>query len=604
MYRIRQIINGIILFSFALSASADLVKFCNKAAPQLGCDTLSSEDLQSLHRMCRDASKTLEPWSGYAIGATEKPDRTGALTLLMNSDKQGSANGRTPCTQFQAYRYPQTEYDVVAALSEAQKNNWKIKAVGAAHTDNELICGDGMALSNRCMNKIFEIETFEGQETVRAQPGVTLRQLGEWLHKRHKSFGFAVVGFEAVTLGGVIGTGAHGSSIHDTAILSDIVQSFRVVAANGQVHEITRRDMEQKNPDLWRALGVNLGMMGIVTEVRLRIQEDFQLRVASKKLEDDRLFVDGEGILSYISECDTASFHWFPQRPNSKGRLFRNCGQIIRRGSQSWKKFSKNVDKGAQYILHAPDVPQVYVSFVKKLLHKGVCDSSEHFKVESIRRFDLRFHPPYAKNRTVPVYGLSPLASHPHGITGWSFAMQNSVSSEEGDEYRQTDWEVAVPAKKSPEVFRFLRDFMNGKDASYEKAFPLQSVGFFIRFSKASPSLMSHAAIGGDFHPGDTVMFLELSEYLPTFDVRNENEKRIAKAIMDEYERPFRVFLTELVKRFGARAHWAKNRQEFFRVQEQNADRQKQISVFARQVKALDPKGLFSNSLSAALFSN
>ena len=563
MNAIRKIIVFGLFIIFALSSSAtDLIKICNQAAPQLGCSTLSQEDLQSLQRMCKDSKKTLEPWSGYGVGAMEKHDSSGALTLIMNKAKQGSANGRTPCAQFQEYRYPRTEYDIIAAISEANQKGLKIKAVGAAHTDNELICGDGIALSNRFMNNIFDIEYFEGVETVRAQPGVTIRQLGEWLHERHKSVGFAVVGYEAVTLGGVIGTGAHGSAIHDTAILSDIVQSLRIVTAEGIVHEITRGHMGRIKPELWAALTLNLGMMGIVSEIRLRIQEDFQLRVFSEKLADDSLFVDGQGIWPYISTCDTASFHWFPKRHNHKGRLIRNCGKIIRRESQSWDKFSEQVDKGAQYILHAPNVPQVYYTFMKRLLHKGVCDPHQHLKIEQLRRYDLVLHPPYAKQRKIPVPGLSPLVSHPAGITGWSFAMQNSLGSTEGNEYRQTDWEVAIPVKRSPEVFRFLQDFMNGEDLSYEKVFPLQSVGFYIRFSQASTSLMSHAAIGGDFQPGDTVMFLELSEFLPSLDAKNATEKRIADAIMNEYERPFRIFLTELINKFGARVHWAKNRQD------------------------------------------
>lgn len=600
-----EIISCILICSFALSASAkDLVKICNKAAPQLDCKNLAKEDLKSLQRMCADTSKTLEPWSGYGIGAHEIVDKKGSVSLVMNNAKQGSANGRTACKQYQVYRYPRTEYDVQAAISEANSKNWKIKAVGAAHTDNELICGDGMALSNRFMNKIYNTEEFEGVETVRAQPGVTIRQLGEWLHKRHKSIGFAVVGFEGVTLGGVIGTGAHGSAIRDTAILSDIVQSLRIVKASGEVEEISRGSMEKKDPSLWRALMVNLGMMGIVTEIRFRIQEDFQIHMTSEKLDDGLLFVEGKGIEPYIEQCDTASFHWFPKRHNHKGRLIRNCGHIIKRESQSWEKFSQNVDKDAQYILHAPDVPVVYYNSLRRLLHKGACDPDKHFKVEHIRRFDLQFHPPYARKRTIPIPGLSPLSSHPHGITGWSFAMQNSLGSKEGNEYRQTDWEVALPAKKSPEVFRFLQKFMNGKDSSYEKAFPLQSVGFYIRFSKASTSLISHAAIGGDFAPGDTVMFLELSEYLPIFNINNESDKKIADAIMDEYERPFRVFITELVKRFGARVHWAKNRQQLFGLQQLNADRQEQISSFAGYVKSFDPRGLFSNSLGETLFAN
>lgn len=580
-----------------------LLDMCNKAAPQLGCDSLSKADLKSLYRMCKDTSKTLEPWSGYSIGAMEKLDGSGAISLVMDTNKQGSANGRTICNQYQAYRYPRTEYDVMNAVSEAKDMNWTIKASGAAHTDNELICGDGMALSNRFMNNIFDIELFEGVETVRAQPGVTIRQLGEWLHKRHKSLGFTVVGFEAVTLGGVIGTGAHGSAVRERAILSDIVQSLRIVGADGKAHEMTKAKTKKKDPELWRALMLNLGMMGIVTEMRLRIVEDFQLHVESEELDDDDLFVDGKGIETYINQCDTASFHWFPQRHHRDGRLIRNCGQKIERGNLSWAKFSMNVDKDAQYILHAPDVPVIYYNSLRSLLHKGACDPAKHFAVENIRRFDIKLHPPYAKKRTIKAPGQSDLKSRPHGITGWSFAMQNSIGTYEGNEYRQTDWEVAIPAKRSPEAFRFLRAFMNGKDKSYEKPFPLQSVGFFIRFSKASKSLMSHAAIGGDFNEDDTVMFLELSEYLPIFNARNERETQIAKAIMDEYERPFRTFVTELVTKFGARVHWAKNRQQLFADQLQNIDRQKQISAFARQVKSVDPKGMFSNSMTSMLLS-
>jgi hypothetical protein len=256
------------------------------------------------------------------------------------------------------------------------------------------------------------------------------------------------------------------------------------------------------------------------------------------------------------------------------------------------------VDDGAQYVLHAPEVVRPFFVFFRHLLHKGVCNYSLLLQFEKLRLFDISHGSSYARYRK----GTQRLTSDPKGIRGWSFAMQNSFGSQQHNQIRQTDWEVAVPVARSPEVFRYLRSYLNGKEPGQPDPIPMPTIGVYIRFSRASESLISHAAIGGDIKPGDTVMFIEIPEFLPIFNVRNDREEKIADAILLHYEAPLRGFVMEMMSRFGARVHWAKNRLDVMELQKHQPDRAQQLERFARQMLDLDPQRLFGSRIGEAMF--
>jgi FAD/FMN-containing dehydrogenase len=69
------------------------------------------------------------------------------------------------------------------------------------------------------------------------------------------------------TIGGAVSTGTHGSSMRYGS-LSSQVKALKVILANGTLLELTPED----DIHLWRALGVSVGRLGIITELTMRIK--------------------------------------------------------------------------------------------------------------------------------------------------------------------------------------------------------------------------------------------------------------------------------------------------------------------------------------------
>lgn len=582
---------------------------CKRVAPSLSCDDLSRDDHKTIARLCA-VDKISKECGNHKCekGKTDlncPSDCRDGKDFTFETLKSASANSRTWCPRTQGFFEPRTIEEVQSIVQLAKSQGQKIRTVGASHSDNEQICSEGFLIASRNLDKIYRLETFEGHEVVHAQAGVTLAEIGLWLHERRKTLGYGIVGYDAVTIGGVLGTGAHGSSPRHSAILSDQVASLRLVSADGSIKEFSQGTTGKTDPDLWRAMQVHLGMFGVIVDVRLRVQDDFHLLVTTQSFPDRDIFDPEKGLMPYVEDCDTASINWFPARrrygahPAREGRIIVHCGKSIHKDSrETWEDFSRKADPGAQYALHAPQIGDFSLKLVHDILHASVCNPKAACRLERIRRAQLQANPPYARFSKV----TKRLVSDSKGIRGWSHKMQNSNGSDVGDYFRQTDWEVAVPASNSAEIFSELARIMGDSETHAGPCLPL--IGVYIRFSRAGSSMISHAAVGGDFKDNEPVMFLEIPEFLPSFDVKTARDQEIADAIFHKYEAPNRLFVTTLIEKFSGRVHLAKNRIEFLGRANNyvKPSTLEQFDRFYEQVRKIDPEGIFSNEFSARLF--
>lgn len=106
---------------------------------------------------------------------------------------------------------------------------------------------------------------------IRLQAGARLSHLHDVL-ARH---GLAFDNFGSIvdqTAAGYIATGSHGTGAR-TRILSAHVQAIRLVDGRGDVHDLD----ETRDPELFSAARVNLGCLGVVTEITIRCVEAYDL---------------------------------------------------------------------------------------------------------------------------------------------------------------------------------------------------------------------------------------------------------------------------------------------------------------------------------------
>lgn len=126
---------------------------------------------------------------------------------------------------------------------------------------------------NQAVPADFPIKVDEENQTVTVAAGIPQRELLDYLssytHWKQPS-GWTLPAFSWFidqTIGGAVSTGTHGSSMR-WGSLSSQVRGMKVILANGTLFELKS---PEQDPHLWRALGVMVGRLGVITELTMRI---------------------------------------------------------------------------------------------------------------------------------------------------------------------------------------------------------------------------------------------------------------------------------------------------------------------------------------------
>lgn len=148
-------------------------------------------------------------------------------------------------------RYPANADEVVAIVQEAIRRGVTVKALGARHSQTDILCTEGIPVD---MNK-FKSRQMNSDNTATFGPGVTIHEAGEFLLGYGRSLR-TTPAYGNITLGGAIATGAHGSTIKYTATISAQITQLTVIDGLGQKRVIT-------DPNDLNAYRVHLGLLGL-----------------------------------------------------------------------------------------------------------------------------------------------------------------------------------------------------------------------------------------------------------------------------------------------------------------------------------------------------
>lgn len=165
--------------------------------------------------------------------------------------------------------YPTSEIEVTQVVAEATKAKRKMKVVTRySHSIPKLVCPDGedgVLISTKNLNRTLIIDTLTMTMTV--ESGVTLRQLINVASRANMALPYAPYWW-GLTVGGMIGTGAHGSSLWGTGSqVHDYITRLTIVSP-GEAREgyAKVRVLEAGDPEL-DAARVSLGVLGVITQV-------------------------------------------------------------------------------------------------------------------------------------------------------------------------------------------------------------------------------------------------------------------------------------------------------------------------------------------------
>lgn len=217
-------------------------------------------------------------WSGPTAQAKPPPppvqcNQTGC-TLTNSYGAWGS--DRDYC-QVTNVTYPKTEEELRLAVAYASQHKLKVKVVSKfSHTIPKLACpglispgGSGANFLISTENYDTGIEVDAANLVVTAEAGVALRQLIDEVEGVGLSL-VAAPAWEGVSVGGVISTGAHGSSWWGKGgALHDHVVGIRIVVPAEASHGYAKILSLEAKDSLLNAAKVSLGLLGVISKVTI-----------------------------------------------------------------------------------------------------------------------------------------------------------------------------------------------------------------------------------------------------------------------------------------------------------------------------------------------
>ena len=197
---------------------------------------------------------------------------------------------------------PKDEVELAAAIRLAEG---PVRVPGTGHsftplcaTDDTLIDLSGFS-GVRGMDPARRVATIAGG-TPLWDVGPALCSLG---------FGFKNQGdIDRQTIGGVVGTGTHGTGPTLGSFSADVA-GFRLMLASGEVIDCSPQD----NADIFAAGRTSLGLLGVMTEISMNVRPAYKLVEKNFLLSSGEVFRQLDAL---VADNRHFEFFWFPYADN------------------------------------------------------------------------------------------------------------------------------------------------------------------------------------------------------------------------------------------------------------------------------------------------
>jgi FAD/FMN-containing dehydrogenase len=194
---------------------------------------------------------------------------------------------------------PEDEEQIAELIWMAARHQKRVKAVGSALSWSDIIDVPQIAVRFDKMADVLEVDR-EGRQ-IRVQAGARLNHVNEVLARHELAFdNFGSIVLQ--TAAGYIATGTHGTGAR-TPILSTRIEKIRLIDGLGEIHEL---DAEHE-PELFSAARVNLGCLGVVTEITFECVDAFDLEERLELVDFDTALAD---LNNYLSKNDYCKLWW------------------------------------------------------------------------------------------------------------------------------------------------------------------------------------------------------------------------------------------------------------------------------------------------------
>lgn len=196
---------------------------------------------------------------------------------------------------------PSSIEDVAAVVQFCRREGRKLRVVGSGHSFTAIAASDDMLMSLDGLQGIVRVDKVARTATVWA--GTKLRALGEALF----SHGLAqenLGDIDVQSIAGAISTGTHGTGVSFGNISTQVI-GLTVVTGRGEVVDCTA----ESHPEWFKAMQISLGLLGVIVQVTLRLNEAYKLEYESRRLP----LADCLPALPRMAEENRHfEFFWFP----------------------------------------------------------------------------------------------------------------------------------------------------------------------------------------------------------------------------------------------------------------------------------------------------
>ncbi|OVA04725.1 FAD linked oxidase [Macleaya cordata] len=228
------------------------------------------------------------------------------------TNSYGEFPDRTVCKASNVF-YPTTEEELISVVAMASMNKTKVKvATRYSHSIPKLVCPDGqdgLLISTLYLNRTLKIDA--PTMTMTVESGAMLRDVIEQAAKA----GLALPAgpyWWGLTIGGLISTGAHGSSLWGNgSSVHDYVERLRIVTPAGPKEGYAKVwTLDNDHPHI-NAAKVSLGVLGVISQVTLRLEPMFKRSITYTTKNDSDLVVQAG---SFGKEHEFADITWYPSQ--------------------------------------------------------------------------------------------------------------------------------------------------------------------------------------------------------------------------------------------------------------------------------------------------
>ncbi|KAK9664848.1 hypothetical protein RND81_14G073400 [Saponaria officinalis] len=233
-------------------------------------------------------------------------------SICVVTNGYGSFPDRSSCRAADVV-YPVNEDQIISYVRDATKIKRKIKvATKYGHSFPKLVCPDGedgLIISTKNLNKTLKIDPV--QQTMTVQTGMTLEQFKDEAAKAGLALPHSPY-WAGVTVGGMISTGSHGSSLRGLgSAVHDYVVGVTIISP-GLVGDgfVKVRKVGVGDKDL-QAVKVSLGVLGVISPVTFKLQPLFKRSLTYTTKDDIDL---GDKVLTFGQQHEFGDITWLPSQ--------------------------------------------------------------------------------------------------------------------------------------------------------------------------------------------------------------------------------------------------------------------------------------------------